>query len=295
MGPVAALLGDGRLHLQHGPIDLVIGAEQDGTGPVAAEEARRTAYRAARDRFKTVLEEIVAELPLLRQPLGAQPQGRIARRMHRACIEVAQGDFITPMAAVAGSVADEVLAAMVAAGSLTRAHVNNGGDIALYLAPGAEYRAAIAGLDGQLAGRITLGADDDIGGVATSGQGGRSLSLGIASSVTVLARNAATADAAATLIANAVDLPGHPAISRTPARDIFPDSDLGARLVVTHVAALSPADIARALSDGAARAQRLIDAGAIAAAALVLQGRGVTVGQFEDRATARTERSLQHA
>ena len=288
MGPVAALLPDGRLHLQHGPIDLGIGVE-------AQDDARRAAYRAARDRFATILAELVPELPLLRAPLGAAPQGQIARRMHRACTGVAQGDFITPMAAVAGSVADEVLAAMLAAAPLHRAHVNNGGDIALHLAPGAEYRAAIAGLDGQLAGQITLRAADGIGGIATSGQGGRSLSLGIASSVTVLARNAAAADAAATLIANAVDLPGHPAITRRPAHDIFPDSDLGARLVVTHVAPLPPADIARALSQGVTRARAMIDTGAIAAAALVLQGQGLTVGEFEDGATARTERSLSYA
>lgn len=288
MGPVAALLADGRLHLQHGPIDLVIGVE-------AQDDARSKAYRAARDRFATVLDELVPELPVLRAPLGGVPQGLIARRMHRACMGVAQGDFITPMAAVAGSVADEVLAAMLAAVPLARAHVNNGGDIALHLAPGADYRAAIAGLDGQLAGRITLHAGQGIGGIATSGQGGRSLSLGIAGAVTVLARDAATADAAATLIANAVDLPGHPAITRRPARDIFPDSDLGARLVVTHVAPLPPADIARALSQGVTRAQAMIATGAIAAAALVLQGQGVTVGEFEDGATALKKRSLQHA
>ena len=289
MGPQAALLPDGRLHLHHGPIDLVIMAEARNA------EATRIAFRAARDRFLTVLEEIVSELSLLRKPLANVPSWDIPRRMHAACAAVAQGDFITPMAAVAGSVADEVLAAMLATTPLTRAYVNNGGDIALHLAPGQTYRAAIAGLDGQLNGQITISAGDGIGGIATSGQGGRSLSLGIATSVTVLARNAATADAAATLIANAVDLPGHPAITRRPAQDIQPDSDLGARPVVTHVAPLTPADIARALASGAARAQKLVAAGPIAAAALVLQGQGVTVGEFTDRAMARTERSLAHA
>jgi ApbE superfamily uncharacterized protein (UPF0280 family) len=289
MGPQAALLPDGRLHLHHGPIDLVIMAE------AGSEAAVRPAFRAARDRFASVLEELVPELPLLRAPLGAAPQGQIARRMHRACTAVAQGDFITPMAAVAGSVADEVLAAMLAATPLSRAYVNNGGDIALHLAAGQSYRAAIAGLDGQVSGQITISAGDGIGGIATSGQGGRSLSLGIATSVTVLAPNAATADAAATLIANAVDLPGHPAITRRPARDLHPDSDLGARLVVTHVGPLPSDDIQTALSQGRARAQRLIDAGTIAAAALVLQGHGVTVGHITDRATAQLERSLAHA
>jgi ApbE superfamily uncharacterized protein (UPF0280 family) len=289
MGPQAALLPDGRLHLHHGPIDLVIMAE------AGSEAATRTAFRAACDRFATVLDELVPELPLLRAPLGALPVGQIAQRMHAACGTVAQGDFVTPMAAVAGSVADEVLAAMLAATPLARAYVNNGGDIALHLAPGAEYRAAIAGLDGQLAGQITLHAEQGIGGIATSGQGGRSHSLGIASSFTVLARKAAAADAAATLIANAVDLPDHPAITRQPACDVWPDSDLGARLVVTHVAPLPPADIARALSYGASRAQAMIATGAIAAAALVLQGQGVTVGEFEDGAMALKERSLSYA
>lgn len=288
MGPVAALLPDGRLHLQHGPIDLVIGVD-------GADDARRKAYRAARDRFATILDELVSELPLLRAPLGAAPRGLIARRMHRACAGVAQGDFVTAMAAVAGSVADTVLSAMLDATPLTRAYVNNGGDIALHLAPGADYCAAIAGLDGHMTGRITLRAADGVGGIATSGQGGRSLSLGIASSVTVLARDAATADAAATLIANAVDLPDHPAITRQAAQDIFPDSDLGARMVVTHVAPLSSADIARALARGAARAQAMIDIGAIAAAAVVLQGQGTTVGTFEDRGAPPMERSLSYA
>ncbi|WP_204349766.1 hypothetical protein, partial [Klebsiella pneumoniae] len=83
------------------------------------------------------------------------------------------------------------------------------------------------------------GYGDGIGGIATSGAQGRSFSLGIADSVTVLARDAASADAAATLIANAVDL-DHPAIRRRPARNLDPDSDLGDRLVTVGVGDLTP-------------------------------------------------------
>ena len=72
-------------------------------------------------------------------------------------------------------------------------------------------------------------------GVATSGRHGRSFSLGIADAVTVLARTASQADAAATIIANAVDLPGHPAVRRMPANELQPDSDLGARPVTRDV------------------------------------------------------------
>ena len=132
MGAVARLLPDGeRLHLQHGPIDLIIGA--DG--------ARDMAFAAARVRFETILGELVAELPLLRRAVGDVPAGVVARRMV-AAVRPHAAVFVTPMAAVAGAVAEEVLAAMVAAAPLTRAYVNNGGDIAFYLSAGARFRMA---------------------------------------------------------------------------------------------------------------------------------------------------------
>lgn len=290
-GPAAALLQGGRLHLQHGPIDLICHAE--GPDP----DARDLAFAAAAHRFDGLLQALVDELPDLRRPLApdsAAPRGPVARRMHRAALPHC-ATFVTPMIAVAGSVADEVLAAMRAATPLARAFVNNGGDIALHLAPGTRYAAAIAGLDGADLGRIAIGAGDRIGGIATSGARGRSLSLGIADSVTVLARSAAAADVAATLIANAVDLPGHPAILRAPADDMQPDSDLGARLVTRHVPKLSPADRATALVGGQARAQAMLDAGLIDGAALFVQGAQALAGHgFETHALtgrhARAER-----
>ena len=87
-------------------------------------------------------------------------------------------------------------------------------------------------------------------GVATSGWQGRSHSLGIADAVTVLARCAAVADAAATLIANAVDV-DHPGIRREPARVLDEDSDLGDRPVTVAVPALDPETIDAALDAGA--------------------------------------------
>lgn len=265
MNPVAAILPCGtRLHLQHGPIDLIIGA--DG--------ARQIAFEAAEARFQTVLQELVGELQELRQPMTldhARFEGQIARRMARAvrphCLT-----FVTPMAAVAGSVADEVLNAMRQATPLRRAYVNNGGDIALHLEPGETFTSAMASVEGHDLGRIEITSRDRIGGIATSGSGGRSLSLGIADSVTVLARSAAQADVAATLIANAVDLPGHPAITRRPASELQDDSDLGERLVTTHCAPLGSADIHHALQSGLIVAEKMRDAGLIRAASLHLQG-----------------------
>jgi len=268
--PQAGALPDGRLHLQHGPIDLIIGLSADPA-------ARNRALQAAIDRFATVLQQLCDELAGLRAQAGphAPPlYGPVARRMAEAVRPHAARGFITPMAAVAGAVADEMLAAMVAAAPLRRAYVNNGGDIALHLAPGERFRIGLVDRPDQpgLFGATAVHAADPVRGVATSGWRGRSFSLGIADAVTVLAASAADADAAATVVANAVDLPGHLAIYRTPAAELQPDSDLRGLLVTTSVGALSPAEAGRALDGGAAVAGRLLRAGLIAAAALHCQG-----------------------
>jgi len=261
-----------RLHLQDGPIDLIV--EAAGTpGAVAA------AYRAAAARFRFVLDELCAELAELRAPSAPALRsfhGPVARRMEAAVAPHAGDVFITPMAAVAGAVADEILAAMRGAASedLARISVNNGGDIALWLVPGEATTVGLVSRPDRAAlfARARLRAEDGIGGIATSGAPGRSFSLGVADAVTTLASCAAEADAAATIVANAVDLPGDPRIERRPARSLQPDSDLGDRLVTRGVAPLDTDSIAVALERGLAAARRLIARGAIAAAALHLQG-----------------------
>ena len=99
---------------------------------------------------------------------------------------------------------------MTAGRRLARAYVNNGGDIALHLGPGETFSIGMVDRPDRpsLIGRAAIGAADHVRGVATSGWRGRSFSLGVADAVTVLAASAALADAAATLIANAVDHSG---------------------------------------------------------------------------------------
>ena len=264
-----ALLPDGRrLHLQHGPIDIVA----EAFGGAAEVDA---AYRQAGVRFATILDELVAELPLLRCSLGeTRPalRGAVARRMLDACWPH-KAQFITPMAAVAGAVADEVLAAMTAGRNLTRAYVNNGGDIAVHLGPGTSFSAGVVndpdrpGLDE----RIVLSADRPARGMATSGWRGRSQSFGIADAVTVLAVSAAAADAAATLIANAVTV-DHPAIEREPACSLREESDLGMRAVTVAVGTLPEHVKSTALDAGLAEARGMQVAGLIESVRLSLQG-----------------------
>ncbi len=274
--PQAALLPDGRrLHLQDGPIDLVIEA-------AGAREAVARAYDAAIARFTGLLDDLCVELPALRtaaSPDCCPVQGMVAQRMWRAVAPYAAAGFITPMAAVAGAVAEEVLAALVRPG-ISRAYVNNGGDIALYLPLGAQFSVGLIDRPDRprLIGTAILTHDSPVRGVATSGWRGRSFSLGIADAVTILAPTAAMADAAATVVANAVDLPNHPAVERVPACEILPDSDLGRRRVTRQVPDLSPPERARALAAGRACAEDLIRRGLICGAALHLQGDSVSAG-----------------
>jgi ApbE superfamily uncharacterized protein (UPF0280 family) len=275
--PQIALLADGkRLHLQDGPIDLIVEAS-------GGEANVRAAYEAAVRRFSGLLDELCMELMELRKaadPARTALEGVVARRMHAAVAPFAADGFITPMAAVAGSVAEEILGAMLAAAPLDRAYVNNGGDIALHLSGREQFTIGLMDRpDAQGVMRtMTVDADSPVRGIATSGRHGRSFSLGIADAVTVLAQTAAQADAAATIIANAVDLPGHPNILRMPANELQPDSDLGDRLVTRGVGALTELEIDEALDAGVRRARQLLAAGLIEGAALGLLGEIVVVG-----------------
>lgn len=272
-------LPDGRWHFQHGPMDIVL----DAQGSAAAVAS---AHAQAWQRFSSVLQELVAELPLLRTPVGASCplQGPIAQRMWQAC-QPYRDSFITPMAAVAGAVAQELIACYAQDG-VSRAWINNGGDIALHLAPGASLRIGIFAdlarldlaqiLDGlRTDGRFEISHALPVRGVATSGWRGRSFSLGIADSVTVLARTAAQADAAATIIANAVNI-DDARIVRQAACELKDDTDLGMRLVTVEVPPLEPQCVQRALQNGWRRAQRLQANGLIWSAALICQNQTLT-------------------
>ncbi len=263
LGPQATLIAGGRLHLHHGPIDLIIGV--DGAD-------RQACFAAATARFQTVLTELTSELQTLRRPLKADTRfsSPVATRMART-VRAHRGVFVTPMAAVAGAVADETLAAMLQDHAPDKAFVNNGGDIAFHISGHASFKAL------GPAGTITIGADDRPRGIATSGWQGRSHSRGIADAVTVLATKAAEADVAATLIANAVDLPGHPGVTRCPATELNPDSDLGDRLVTTNVAPLGKAELGAALDAGQSVARQMIESGLIESAVLSCQGQTRTL------------------
>jgi len=289
------MLPDGRrLHLHDGPIDLIIEANGE-------PRAVSAAYEAAARRFVSILDELCSELPLLRRPAGKtskRPRGAIAQRMFAAVEPYCEDCFITPMAAVAGSVAEAILESMTVAATLERAYVNDGGDIALYLADSQCYKIGMVERPDRpsLFGSLEISAADPVRGIATSGWRGRSFSLGIADAVTVLADSASAADAAATVIGNAVNLPDHPGVTRIPAREISPDSDLGDLPVTRGVEPLSCSEMFAALDSGVRVAEALRAQGLIHSSALCIQGHTRVVSPlFAQASIESSPRSLLHA
>jgi ApbE superfamily uncharacterized protein (UPF0280 family) len=273
------MLPGNRLHLQHGPINLVIKAN-------GSDAAVHRAYKRAERRLSGMLQSLVDNLSLLRSPevpACVRVTDATSQQMITA-VHQFKGEFVTPMAAVAGAVADTILAAMKKTDGLQKIYVNNGGDVAMHLAPGQHMEIGIvptlsaATPDASL--RISGG--DGIGGVATSGWDGHSMSQGIADAVTVIAASGAIADVAATLIANRVDCHDD-GIERRPALALDPDSDLGDRLVTVGVGKLSEKAINIALDRGEKFAWSLVTQGTIQGAILSLQGHKRTVGLPFDR------------
>ena len=264
-------LGGNRLRLSQGPIDLVICA----WGP---SQEVQGAYVQAERAFKGLLSELVKDLTSLRTPIATKkPEVHhpIAKKMVQA-VWPHRATYVTSMASVAGAVADYILQALMAERKLEKAFVNNGGDIACHVSGQQQLTIALADPFIGPIGSVLLTSKMPSRGIATSGWRGRSFSLGIADTVTVLAKSAAQADVAATLIANAV-LTDHHQIERQPANEIDIDSDLGDLPITVDVGSLDQDAINAALSNGKLVALSMLDQGLIHAAGLSLQGsfRGV--------------------
>jgi hypothetical protein len=252
-----------------GPMTLTISAWRQGAAaPVIAARAAREALSAL-----AVLADFQG---YLRRPVRGLPAGRplppvVARAADAAR---AAGGGLTPLAAVAGAAADQVARAAADLGA-DRVVVNNGGDIALRLAGRARVRVGLAEPAGPSGARtwlgaLELGAADGVGGVATSGWQGRSLSPGVADVVTCWAADAAAADAAATLVAGACRA-ASPAVRRARARELDPASDLGRRRVTVAVGRLDGPSRLRALRRGLAAAQRLARRGRLMGCVIKVQ------------------------
>ncbi len=263
-------LGDHTVYAECGPMRMFIeGADAGGPRVDLCMEAGERAIGA--------LEEIAAARTALKRPfrqVEEPPPGTPTHEMWRAVVLVGDSD-LTPMAAVAGTIADAT-ADFLAERGLTRIVVNNGGDVSIRLKAleslNVGIRPDVSRLDITHSIRVT--ADTAIGGICTSGLGGRSLSRGVASAATVLASRASVADAAATAVANATYVPGH-AVRRVAADLLDPETDLKGVEVTQFVGDLTCEETERALAQGISRAEALVDRGVIYGACVAVKGRMV--------------------
>jgi len=231
---------------------------------------------AAAQNAVSFLEEIASSWDECKLPACSMPEPPHTRHllhvMWQSTREIGDPD-LTPMAAVAGTIADAVADVLREAG-MTRVIVNNGGDLALRLSPGESIVVGVRPKvdHSDISGCFVLHGELGIGGVCTSGLGGRSFTRGIASAATVLAQMASCADAAATAIANATFI-NSPAVHRAAALNLDPSSDLHDLEVTTSVDCLSDKEASSALDQGIARAEKLVTKGRIAGAIITVQGR----------------------
>ena len=265
-------LAPGQVFVDYGPVSMVVSAWEED---IPRTDLCREAFSAVRD----VLEEIASQQTILkRYPLAIAPgflKGA-PEVMWKAVLRTEE-PTLTPMAAVAGTVADFV-ADWIAARGATKVIVNNGGDIALRLKPDARVRM---GIIADLSRRdvewiLELSGRDPVGGVATSGLGGRSFTRGVASAVTVLAGTCAEADALATHLANISRIPSE-RVHTCLAGDLDPQSDISDLDVVTGVDALSEGEVGQALSQIRREAERYLACGRLVAVFGCVQSRNVWV------------------
>ena len=262
-------LGPGKIYFEYGPVQMTVEAKC-GDQPLLAE------IRKAAEAIPDVLESLVEVLAIAKQPWPRIDRTRNFPPVLRCMLEsvaMTQDATLTPMAAVAGTFADILADNLIGAGA-TKVIVNNGGDIALRLKMNETTRVGISPKSGgaQPSHYLPLNAKSGIGGVTTSGLGGRSLTLGVADAVVVMGRNASIADACSTLIANTTDV-ACSQVHREPAQRVFPDTDIPEMWVTTHVDDLPDWAIREALSRGLEKTTTLVRKKIILGAIIFVAGK----------------------
>ena len=264
-------LADHQIYLDYGPLQMTLSAWREGS---PMKEALMDAAWYSMER----LEEFIPFLPVAKgtaDRIQEEWKLPVSLRYMLEGVRAARDDSLTPMAAVAGSFADLAADYLQQRGA-SKALVNNGGDIAIRLRSGEKTRVGVLpAVDAaQFTHTMDVTGEDGIGGVATSGLGGRSFTKGIASAVTVLAATARIADSCATLIANHCDVEDV-AILRRRAEEIDPDTDIYGHWVTVDVLPLAAVQKERALAAGMKKARELMAGG-------IIQGAVLFVGERMD-------------
>ncbi|NWG03729.1 MAG: UPF0280 family protein [Syntrophaceae bacterium] len=271
------VLPDGIVLVDYGPMRMFISASENGKPLIQlAEEGAQQAIR--------VLEDLAKYLPVIKRKSFEleieEMYPDVVRRMIESTQKMEEPD-LTPLAAVAGTSSDVVADFIFGRGG-TKIIVDNGGDIAIRLKEG---EVATVGVKTEIDAKepmylISIDSTMGIGGIATSGLGGRSFTKGIASAATVLSENASLADAAATVIGNFTQIED-PNIMRSLAEKIYPDTDIAGEWVTVKVGKLSQEKIEEALKRGLSKTYSIHQKGLIYGALIALQGKVVWTESME--------------
>lgn len=262
------VLANGSALVSHGPLHMT----------VSVFRGHKPSYELARKGGKRgldVLRLLTRFLPIMRISASEVKRVENLPLVVQMIIGVTQSmveSDLTSMACVAGATADEVADFLEEQGG-RRIIVNNGGDIALRLRPDEKVRIGVRIDRHNPVGSYTLVVEggSGIGGVATSGLGGRSLTKGIASAAVAIAPSAAMADAAATTIANAT-LVEDQNIKTEWAETVHPDTDIPGQRIVTHVGDIGREKRDEGLEGGLERASLLVNQGLIMGAIIAIKG-----------------------
>jgi uncharacterized protein len=284
------MLPGGIVMVECGPMRLLIDAR------IGRVPQPQQAVRAA-DEAVVFLEGVAGSRPLLGrgwQNTAGFVRDSLALKMIASVRAVGDED-LTPMAAVAGTLADAVADFLVGRG-MTRVIVENGGDVAIRSIDGEPVTVGIRPEVGRgaVAQVITLGPERTAWGVATSGLGGRSLTRGIADAAAVVAADASLADAAATAVANASCVED-PAVIRESAEALDPHTDITGLSVTRYVGPLAEEILTLALAQSIRRAEELVVREVIFGAFVAVQGRSAATRFITERVTTEEDDAWKSA
>lgn len=270
------VIEEGTVLVDSGPLYATISASHNGC-PLSS-----AAIDGAQYALK-ILEQLANFLPVIKKkalvlkPEDSYPQ--VVREMISAA-QVINDPELTPLAAVAGATSD-LVADYLLNTKATKIMVNNGGDIAIRLREEGEIGVGLCLNLGRKEVDYFLPVRSDCG-ICTSGVGGRSFTLGIASAVVILADRASVADAAATYLGNKTNVDSDK-VKREWSEIIYPDTDIPGKKVTISVGALSQAEIRQALESGQREALKLINNGVIHGAVLSVKDNILPLGEFKGK------------
>jgi len=261
-------LDDGTVIVSHGPMLMSIFVSREGKPDrnLAKEGAQKALdVLGALAKFRSAITQNIQEISSIESfPHVVQKMVLTSRRF--------EDPTVTPLIAVAGAGADEVADSIFNTGRADKVVVNNGGDIAVRLRDGDVVRAGIkSDLTGQSVSHLIIATHASrIGGVATSGFGGRSFTRGIANAAVAIANDATSADVAATLIGNATDVES-PSVIKVQAKELYEATDIPDLSVTKAIGHLEKSQIEEALGRGMEKARAFQERGLILGAFLAVK------------------------